>query len=188
VIDHITILRAAEAGLPAAESHPDPPLHCFPLRVDWERATGYVASVEPYPVPAAAGHLVGIEDWPPVMASLFGTACAFGWSANVTRAVGTMPHATHGTPTTEKESFAIRFARGSAHAVAVYRGGAWESMWTWSSDEFFTRRETLEAFMGAIMGEKMTLPSKTEWDKLLVKYPKRPTKKEWEAMREAGES
>lgn len=150
MIDSITLLRAEAAGLPAAESHPDAPLVCFPLRIDWEASSEYQAPVEPYPVPSAVGHFVTVEAWPQPVKSLVAWANASGWSALVTRAVGTMPHASYGTPTTEKESFAVRMAHGSRRAVAVRRGTAWDSFWTWGPEQFFTRHGTLEAFKQAI--------------------------------------
>lgn len=150
MIDSITLLRAREAGLPAAESHPDPPLVCYPLKVDWVNAGGYEDPVVPYPAPAVGAHLVEHTDWPRAVRTLAGHAQGLGWSLNVTRAVGTMPHATHGTPTTEKESFAVRLVKGSRRAVAVYRGGSWESLWTWSGTETHHQCKNLGVFKEAL--------------------------------------
>jgi hypothetical protein len=77
---------------------------------------------------------------------LCGLAWSLGWSTVVTRAVGTMPHAIHGTPGQELESWAVRMVRGGQRAVAVRRGPGWSSLWTWSSDQLHTRSSTLAEF------------------------------------------
>lgn len=159
-------------------------LVCFPLRIDWELATGWKPAVEPYPAPFVAAQQRPRGEWPAVVSGLYTLATEVGWEGTITYAVGHLPHATLGTPGDKpKQSWALRLRRGVRHAVAVRMGDAWSSLWTWSGDRFFTRHATLEAFMTAIAGAVACYPSRTEWDKMLVKYPARPSRKEWEAMR-----
>lgn len=143
----IDLLRAEQAGLPLGASHPDPPLHCFPLRLDWEYATGWKPAAEPYPAPLATST---DKPAPGPVANLYKTAVLLGWTPEVTYAHGFMPHATHGRPGEAKESWAVRLSRGEQRAVAVRLGAAWSSLWTWSTSVFFQRHGTLESFKRAL--------------------------------------
>lgn len=159
-------------------------LVCFPMRIDWELATGYRPAVDPYPAPLVAVQERPRAEWPKVIGDLWALGEVHGWDSTVTYAVGYLSHASYGTPGDKpKQSWAVRMKRGGRRAVAVRMGDDWESLWTWSSDQFFTRHGTLGAFMDAVSGPAMCYPSGREWDDMLVRYPKRPTRKEWEAMR-----
>jgi hypothetical protein len=73
-----------------------------------------------------------------------------GWACLVTYAKGRFPHGTTGAPGAVKESLAVRMARGSERAVAVYVGGA--GTWSWGtlvrfSPEAFTRYPLVGAFL-----------------------------------------
>jgi hypothetical protein len=143
----IDLLRAEQASLPLGASHPDPPLHCFPLRVDWEMATGWKPPAEPFPAPLATST---DKPAPAPVANLCKMAVLAGWAPTVTYAHGFMPHATHGRPGEAKESWALRLTRGGQRAVAVRLGASWSSLWTWSSTQFFVRHGTLESFKRAL--------------------------------------
>lgn len=152
MIDPITLLRAQEAGLPAAESHPDPPLVAFPLRVDWEIATGWKPPVAPYPAPTLTSRMPPVDAAPAPLESLRAYAAAAGWRVGIPRqSIGHEPHATHGRPGEAPKVFwSCRFQRGPREAVVVRAGSAWSSLWTWSSTQFFRRHATLEAFKEAL--------------------------------------
>ena len=78
-------------------------------------------------------------------------AHSHGWTGAITQARGHVPHATHGTPgKVAKVSDALRLTRGQQRAVAVRMGDKWESLWTWSPEQFFTRHASLEAFKEAL--------------------------------------
>ena len=98
-----------------------------------------LTSVMPYGKPASAP-----------AASLYALALAHGWQGEITYARGCPPHATHGRPTAERFSEAVRLHRGDQRAVAVRMGGSWASLWTWSASQFFTRHATLEVFKEAL--------------------------------------
>jgi hypothetical protein len=182
----IDLLRAEQAGLPLGISNPDPPLHCFPLRVDWEMATGWTPSADPYPAALVTSYDLTDQPAPDPVAGLVKTLTPFGWTAELTYAHGCMPHATHGRPGEPQESWAVRLVRGGQRAVAVRLGGSWSSLWTWSTTEFFARHGTLEAFTLATAGMMVNMPARKEWDAMLVKYP---TKAEWlKAKREQEKS
>jgi hypothetical protein len=182
----VDLLRAEQAGLPLGASHPDPPLHCFPLRVDWEMATGWTPSADPYPAALVTSYDPTDQPAPDPVAGLVKTLAPHGWTAELTYAHGCMPHATHGRPGEPQESWAVRLVRGAQRAVAVRLGGSWSSLWTWSTTEFFARHGTLEAFTLATAGMMVGMPSRKEWDAMLVKYP---TKAEWmKAKREQEKS
>lgn len=174
----VDLLRAEQAGLPLGESHPDEPLHCFPLRIDWEMATGWKPAAEPYPAPLRPSYEPAPITAPAPVTQLRKVLAPFGWTAEVTYAHGCMPHATHGRPGEPQESWAVRLVRGPQRAVAVRLGAAWSSLWTWSTTQFFARHGTLEAFTLATAGMMVNMPSRREWDSMLVRFP---SKAEWKA-------
>jgi hypothetical protein len=136
VIDEITRLRAAEVGLPAAESWPDPPLVSFPLRIDWE-ATLSAAGREPYPAPVVDSR-AGVEPalWPGALLSMTSYALEQGWSVVQQHSRGYLPHATRGVPGKLKDWYALRMGstdRGR-RAYLTHDGTAWHSMAIWGPD------------------------------------------------------
>ena len=62
--------------------------------------------------------------------------------------------------------------------------GSWTSLWDWSPVIFFRRHASLGAFQDQVFGIKIDMPSKIEWDRMLVKYPLRPKPAEWKVMRQ----
>lgn len=165
-----------ESGLPGAELRPDPPLAAFPLRMEWDML--HPAAEEPFPAPLRAStDSGGTPEYPGGVVGLQRDAQRAGWSTELTYAVGYMPHSTHGRPgTAPKPSWALRMARGDERAVAVHRDGSWDSLWRWSSQRFFERFATLAAFVDAVTGVLVSLPSSAEWEKMLMKRPLKPTK------------
>lgn len=162
---------------------PEPPLVAFPLKSEWVLL--HPEAPEAFPVPLRAStETGGTPEVPSGVLKLQRDAQGAGWATEVTYALGYMSHATHGRPGAEpKPSWALRMARGAQRAVAVHRGGAWDSFWRWSPDQFFTPSASLAEFTERVAGAMADLPSGTEWAKMLVKYPLRPTRKQWEEMR-----
>lgn len=143
MIDHITRLRAEEAGLPAAESHPDPFLVCFPM------PENLLVIPEPaqFPPPLTGATTRPVDDWPGPVEQLAALAATLGWNLKVTYAHGFTPHARLGTPSAmPKESWAIRLNRGDERAVAVRMAGMWSSFWYWSPNTLMRRSDTLIDF------------------------------------------
>jgi len=141
VIDAITLLRAQEAGLPAAESHPDAPLVCFPLKIDWQMASAVqviseavgAAITASYPKPLIKINVPSMADNPAPVRGLFSYALMQGWSGEVTHSRGFVPHATHGTPGEKaKDVWAVRLWRNGQQARAVRHDGTWNCFWSWS--------------------------------------------------------
>lgn len=143
MIDPITILRAQQAGLPAAESHPDPPLVCFPMRPD----TKQEKLPETFPAPSVTSADPVPDQMPGPVSALVRLAEAKGWKVLVTYSVGHEPHASHGTPSAKpKVKWALRMAIGQRRAVAVRTDDAWTSLWDWSPEQNMQRSPTLAAF------------------------------------------
>jgi hypothetical protein len=146
MIDPITLLRAAEVGLPAAESHPDPFLVCFPMRSEWDAL--HPAAIKTFPEPTVTSNDPVIPDtMPGPVSALVRLAESKGWTVAVTYSKGHEPHATHGTPSAKpKAKWAVRMIRGRCSARAVRTGDAWSSFWDWSPEQFMQRSPTLAAF------------------------------------------
>lgn len=137
MIDPITILRAEEAGLPATESHPDPPLVCFPLRTDWE-GTLPVGLREPFPAPALPSRQSRALTFPTPSAvlALAEYAREQSWEVRTQYSQGHVPHGTTGKPSALKDMIALRFGRHpmtDRQAYAVYSRNASGGTWTWTS-------------------------------------------------------
>lgn len=168
MIDPITLLRAKEAGLPAAESHPDPPLVCFPMPSEW-RALNPAPERTPWPTPERVATEVD-----PFLAkvSLLELARSFGWKYRITEARGCFP-SVGGRPSRQRDSIAYRFWRGGDRAVAVYvapvseatKTWTWDTLLTWTLDTFPHGHATLEQFTAAITGpvQAVKWPSKDDW-------------------------
>jgi hypothetical protein len=172
MIDPITVLRAQEAGLPAAESNPDVPLVCFPLRADWEQVKlrenhpngvpyqyrqnsgeyreqyqELLTSRPTFPIPTVTSDDPVPEVMPGPVAGLLRLAESKGWTVLVTYSKGHEPHATYGTPSAKpKAKWALRMINGDRRAVAVRTDDAWSSFWDWAPDQFFQRAPSLAAF------------------------------------------
>lgn len=162
MIDQITILRALAAGLPAAESHPDPPLASFPLRIDWER-TQPAAGREPWPEPELRARIT--TDYPRPVASLVATFAKRGWTAVVTEARGCLPSVGQ-RPSRQRTNYAVRMAHGGCRAVAIYTEGpeegsawGWDAMYQWVNGTFphgyATVTEFVDGLLGAVYGPSL---------------------------------
>lgn len=128
MIDEITRLRAAEAGLEPAESRPDPPLVSMPLRIDWEKACGEVAADgEDYPAPHVDSRYDIEVPWPSSLMRMRAFAHAHGWRSVSQYSRGCMPHAVTGKPGPVKDWYALRLAApgGVRRAWMVHDGMKW---------------------------------------------------------------
>jgi len=128
-------------------------LACFPMRLEWELATGRnVTETQPFPAPLRHSDMSVLTlDVPRPVTDLEMYAMSHGWTTRLTMSEGWEPHAIHGRPSASpKVKWAVRMQRGVERAVAVRTDGAWSSMWTWSTSQFFRRYGTLEAFKGAV--------------------------------------
>lgn len=159
MIDAITRLRADEAGLPAAESRPDPFLVSHPLRVDWENAQPVVPESHAWPAPEKVATVVTEYGGKTAVAGLVDRVRARGWTVLVTEAKGCLPSVGQ-RPSRQRVSYAVRMAQGARRAVAVYtdapeEGGnwGWDSLWWWEAG--FPRmhqEETITALVDSILG------------------------------------
>lgn len=134
VIDEITRLRAAEAGLEPAESRPDPPLVSMPLRIDWEKACGEaVAGGEDYPAPHVDSRNDIEAAWPSSLMGMRAFAAGYGWRSVSQYSRGCMPHATTGRPGPVKDWYALRLAApgGARRAWMVHDGMKWTTVGIW---------------------------------------------------------
>lgn len=140
IIDPITRARAAEAGLEAAESHPDPFLACFPLKIDWQN-TLPVLTAEPFPAPVHSSRTSeAVDAWtrgaPASVLKLAEFAREHSWEVRTQYSRGCMPHATTGRPGALKDLIGLRFGAHpmtERQAYAVYSRNASGGTWTWSS-------------------------------------------------------
>jgi len=121
-----------------------------PGPVDFSRVAEEEAQV--YPAPVLTSQMEPIEHVPGPVMLLKGHAERLGWiSLRPRQSIGYVPHALHGTPgKNEKTLWCLKMLRGDRRAVAVRTDGSWSSLWTWSSEEFFARHATLEAFKEAL--------------------------------------
>lgn len=88
-----------------------------------------VESVSEYPAPVVSSR-DGVEPatWPAPVLTLVRDAQRLGWSVVKAYARGRMPHGTTGKPLAERDSFSVRFARGTWQGYAVYAASAWKSI------------------------------------------------------------
>lgn len=104
-----------------------------------------------YPVPRHVSTDPLPATLPKPVTDLLAYAVRHGWVGVITHAEGNLPHATTGRPSAAvKVSDAVRLARGKRRAVAVRMDGKWESLFTFSNTEFFTRHRLLDDFRAAL--------------------------------------
>jgi hypothetical protein len=106
----------------------------------------------PYPAPSVSS-LDGIfPDSPPsAFTALQMDMRAAGWKTRVQYAHGSMPHSTYGTPLKAKASWALRLERDGLSAVAVYRGDAWDTLYTWSATQTHRKFPNITDFRAAVL-------------------------------------
>ena len=118
-------------------------LTCFPMRMDAESAGVLTDAQAAYPAPEVSS-LAGLEppvrngvSWPGPVEKLAADGSGLGWRARKQWARGCLPHATTGAPGAAWDSYVVRFARADASlswgAWALYRQGAWKSVWMWGT-------------------------------------------------------
>lgn len=127
-------------------------------KIEWFKRL-YPSPAPPYPDPVVSSRDGVLPDQiPSPVLRLARLAEAQGWQTLVQYAHGWEQHATHGRPgSAPKESFAVRMARGTEGACAVYvrrsSSWTWDTMFTWSQDQFWTRAKTLGALEGKLGAE-----------------------------------
>lgn len=140
------LIAARAAGFPRREpvrEAPDalPPLHCYPLRGEWERVKPRERSQHPEPQVRGAWGVEMPERCPDPVLKLAELAREASWEVRVSYARGNGVHGATGRPTALRHSIAIAFGRHpltDAQAVATYvrpvAGSgtwSWESVWLW---------------------------------------------------------
>lgn len=134
--------------MPAAESHPDPPLASFPLRIDWEATLPVIPEAHDWPAPESGPVVLEPADYADrrPMVTLVKQAEAKGWTVRVTRAVGAWPSVA-GRPSRQRASLAARMHRADQRAIAIYLEGPSEgSAWSWDSFYRWGRGEGLKTY------------------------------------------
>lgn len=185
MIDEITIVRAAEVGLPAAESYPDPPLHSYPLKVDWEATLPVVPESHAWPMPEMAATEVADLYEKAAVAALVRLAHAHGWTVRVTEAIGSWPSVAQ-RPSVQRRSLAVRMSRGPCRAVAVYVSDGtgdtwtWQDLYRWCDGTFPDLDASIGQFTDALFGRLCKPVMPTDWSCPYfgpVHGPKRPPRK-----------
>jgi hypothetical protein len=133
-----------DLALRARERSEEPPVVCFPLRIDWELAGGAQKERRAHPEPEEVGEWVReLSDVPSAVLKLAERAREASWDVELRYARGTGVHGSTGAPTSLRHSIAVRAARpiDGAQIRAVYaspvRGAAawsWVSVWIWSPE------------------------------------------------------
>lgn len=116
------------------------------------------APAEPYPAPEVTSRDGVPGPDKPAVRSLAAYATSHGWAvAEPTYARGRFPNAATARSGSVQDSLALRMARGTERAAAVYVGG---STWTWKTLIIrriendlcrFHRFDTLEAFKAGLL-------------------------------------
>ena len=99
-----------------------------------------VPPADPYPAPVISSRDGVQGPRKTAVVALAKLAAQHGWDTEVTYAKGSFPHGATGRPGAPKESLAVRMARGTERAVAVYVGGStwsWETLVVWSALGFW---------------------------------------------------
>lgn len=112
------------------------------------------AEKAPYPAPTVTSRQ-GLSPEPPTaFRTLHGAMEGAGWRTLVQYAHGSMPHSKLGTPLGAKDSWALRLEHPDGrHACAVYRGGAWGSLFTWGNGETHHQHANVTAFRTEVLKE-----------------------------------
>jgi hypothetical protein len=168
MIDEITIKRAAEAGLPAAEAHPDPPLMAFPLRSEWDVL--HPAGRELWPEPEMVNRPVAAERRKTALAELDQLATQHGWRVHATEAKGAWPSVGQ-KPSVQRWSVRLGMSRGQERAVAVYVEDAtgktwkWDTLQVWRLGGWPTKYADIGMFKDTVFGLlcKLAWPGKGDW-------------------------
>jgi hypothetical protein len=110
------------------------------------------AAAQPYPAPTVTSRQGLFPDPPAAFKALQVSLTAAGWRTLVQYAHGCMPHSTLSTPLGAKDSWALRLEHPDGrHACAVYRGGAWGSLFTWGNGETHHQHANVTAFRAAVL-------------------------------------
>lgn len=111
--------------------------------LDYSRPAPEVKTVKALPPPAVTSLDPLAETAPGPAVDLLMWALANRWEARVTHSIGHVPGQ---RSERAKVLWAVRCARGNRRAVAVRQDDAWQSLWVWSDEQFFTRVPGLAEF------------------------------------------
>lgn len=112
-----------------------------------------VAEKQPFPAPTVSSRDGAMVDPPSAFLILKREMEAAGWRTLVQYAHGNMPHSKLGTPLAAKPSWALRLERHGIGAVAVYRGGAWDALYTWSATQPHRKFPNITSFRAEVLVE-----------------------------------
>lgn len=101
---------------------------------------------EPFPAPTVTSRDGVMQPAPRTVESLIRDMSDAGWTVMVQYAHGNMPHSITGKPLTAQPSWAVRAYRGTWHAVAVYRGKAWDTLYGWTDATPHSKKPNITAF------------------------------------------
>jgi hypothetical protein len=110
-----------------------------------------VAEEQPYPASTVSSRDGAMVDPPRAFAALQAALGVAGWRTLVQYAHGSMPHSTTSRPLAAKPSWALRLERGGIGAVAVYRGGAWDTLYTWSATQPHRKFPNITGFRAEVL-------------------------------------
>lgn len=111
------------------------PLHCFPMRIDWE-ATLPILAAEPFPAPVRTSRELDNAPRPAPVMKLAEFAREHSWEVWTQYSQGYVPHAITGRPGALKALIGLRFGAHpmtDRQAYAVYSRNASSGTWTWTS-------------------------------------------------------
>lgn len=135
--EEIEALEIAVSEFARTRVRGDPPLHCFPLRGEWERARPQERVTHPEPEVRGAWGVEMPELAPEPVLRLAELAREAGWEVRVSYARGRGVHGTTGRPTALQHNIGVAFGQHpmtDAHAVATYvRPAAGAGAWSWRS-------------------------------------------------------
>lgn len=106
---------------------------------------------EQYPEPSVTSLQGEMQPQPQPVKTLVRDMQQAGWTLMVQYAHGHMPHSTTGRPLAAQPSWAIRAYRGTWHAVAVYRGKAWDTLYTWSDQRTHAKARNVTEFRRRVL-------------------------------------
>lgn len=108
---------------------------------------------QPYPAPLVTSRDGVQQAAPAVLTRLVRDMSDAGWTVMVQYAHGCKINGVTGGPGRELRSWAVRAYRGTWHAVAVYRGKAWDTIYVWTDRMAHTKRTVTELRMWALADE-----------------------------------